>query len=343
MMRQVAAKGLVIAFVIMIGMCGSVTQSFGLTLPEGLVVLDKFKSGLGVPIGKIQRVKGETVIIHVESDQEGYRAGAGLFLYRGDTIITLEKSKIRFKLNDGSVLSLASETRLKLNKSVYDKKKKSRSSFLNMTFGKARFLVVKLLNFKRSEFKVKTPTAVCGVRGSDFVIEATAEVTRTTAFEGTELEIISLVDPDAEPTVLKDFETSKVYLGEYPTDPVRLPDDEIEQMKEVFISVSPEAGKSEGTDDEGEGDSQEEGSETDADDASAVVDEVPVLVSDDDIGELPDTMEMMEVEETSSIVENIEREGVDMDKEGSSLVQSEIVEQVKGDFTEIPDFPQMPE
>ncbi|MBW1891166.1 MAG: FecR domain-containing protein, partial [Deltaproteobacteria bacterium] len=59
-------------------------------------------------------------------------------------------------MNDGSILSLASRTKLELNKSVYDQKKKSRSSFLNMVLGKARFLVVKLLKFKRTEFKVKT-------------------------------------------------------------------------------------------------------------------------------------------------------------------------------------------
>jgi len=37
-----------------------------------------------------------------------------------------------------------------------------------MVIGKARFLVTKLSNFNSSEFKVKTNTAVAGVRGSDY-------------------------------------------------------------------------------------------------------------------------------------------------------------------------------
>ncbi|MBW1751951.1 MAG: FecR domain-containing protein [Deltaproteobacteria bacterium] len=41
------------------------------------------------------------------------------------------------------------------------------------------------MHFKRSKLKVKTSSAVCGVRGSDFVVRATHKVTEVTTFEDT--------------------------------------------------------------------------------------------------------------------------------------------------------------
>jgi hypothetical protein len=208
-------------------------------LPEGLVMEETYRPGRGRSVGRIQRVQGEAVIIHA-GILVGYRANRGMRLYKGDTIITLENSKVRFRLRDRSILSLSSETKLTLNKSVYDKKKKQRSSFLGMAFGKARFLVVKLLDYKRSEFKVKTPTAVCGVRGSDFILETTEEETTATALEDTVLELRSLAYLDEDPVILKDGESSKVKKGQRPTPPVKLPAGEIARKKQLFIDVEPE-------------------------------------------------------------------------------------------------------
>ena len=207
-------------------------------LPEGLVMEETYQPGRGRSVGRIQRVQGDAVIIHADI-LKGYKADRGMRLYKGDTIITLENSKIRFRLNDRSILSLSSETKLTLNKSVYDKQKKQRSSFLGMAFGKARFLVVKLLDYKRSEFKVKTPTAVCGVRGSDFILEATLDETVATALEDTELELWSLAFLDLEPVILKDGESSTVRRGQKPTPPVKLPADEIARKKQYFMDVDP--------------------------------------------------------------------------------------------------------
>jgi len=210
-------------------------------LPQGLVMEDTYSPGRGRPVGIVQQVIGDAVIMH-DRVLKGYRAKRGIRLYKGDTVMTLETGRIRFKLNDGSILSLASETKMKLTKSVYDKKKKRRSSFFSMALGKARLLVVKVLDFKRSEFKVKTPTAVCGVRGSDFILEATETETIATALVDTELEFQSLAFLEEPPVILMDFESSTARKGERPSTPMKLPQDRIEDKKGLFISVSPESG-----------------------------------------------------------------------------------------------------
>ena len=222
---------------------GIVPAPAATVLPQGLVMEETYSPGRGRPVGVVQQVLGDVVIMHGDV-LKGYRAERGIHLYKGDTVMTLVYGKVRFKLNDGSILSLASETKLKLTQSVYEKKKKRRSSFFQMALGKARFVVVKLLDFKRSEFKVKTPTAVCGVRGSDFILEATDSETIATALVDTELEFQGLAYLEEPPIILIDNQTSRVGKDERPSTPMKLSQDKIEEKKSLFIGVAPETGAS---------------------------------------------------------------------------------------------------
>ena len=218
--------------------------SSGSLLPDGLIIEDIYKPGIGSPVGEVRLVQGKVVIIHKDIFR-GYRAKKDLPLYKGDTIVTREKGHISFKLNDGSTLTMASRTELVINRSVYDPTRKSRSSFLGMTLGKARFWVTKLMGFKRSEFKVKTETAVMGVRGSDFVIRASPKLTEVTALGDTRLELVSLAAPGAKPTLLADFERAVVEEGALPSEVGKISPEEIEQIKKEF-KVPPEGTGPEG-------------------------------------------------------------------------------------------------
>ena len=234
-------------------------------LPEGLIIEDIFKPGHGSPVGTVLLAQGKVVIMHKDMVR-GYWAKKDLPLFKGDTIITQEKGRIRFELIDGSVMTLSSRTNLVINRSVYDRVKKSRFSFLKMTLGKARFWTKKLLDLKHSEFKVKTHTLVVGVRGSDFIIRATPKLTEVTALEKTELEVVSLAFPEAKPMVVTDFGRTIVEEGALPTEVEMVAPEEIEQMKEE-LTVTPEraepegkvevgqekAEKKEGEEDEGQG------------------------------------------------------------------------------------------
>ncbi len=203
----------------------------GVLIPENLEIQKDFQPGIGAPVGKIQLIQGETVIIHAEDLLRGYMAQQGHPLFKGDIIITKEKGRIRLELNDGSEMTMASETRLEINQSIYDPEKETRSSFLSMSIGKARFLIKKLADFKRSDVKVKTNTAIVGVRGSDFIIVATDTSTEVTALEKTDLEVVSLVSPETAPVMLKDFERTEIEADKLPSEPVDIPVEDIEIMK----------------------------------------------------------------------------------------------------------------
>jgi hypothetical protein len=202
-------------------------------VPEGLIIEDVFKPGFGPPVGKVQLVQGDVLIIHTDL-ASGYRAQKDLPLFGGDTIVTLETGRIRFELNDGSTLTLIPETKLTISRSVYDPAKKSRASYVDMSVGKVRSVVTKLTGFKRSVFKVKTPTAVCGVRGSDFITFATINRSEITALEKTALDVLSSAFLEEIPLLITDFERAIVEKGKRPVKE-KVSVEAAEQMKKQFL------------------------------------------------------------------------------------------------------------
>ncbi len=204
----------------------------GALMPKGLVIKDKFLHGKGLPIGKVYSVQADVIIIH--SDKKyGYRAKKNLPLFIGDTIITRDKGRIEAVLNDGSTIILVPDTGIELSESMYDKKKGIRSSLVNMTLGKARFLVTKLVDFKRSDFKVKTETAIAGVRGSDFIIKTSPGFTEIAALAKTSLEVASTLSPE-KLTILSAYEKIFVEKGSLPSTVVKISADEINRIQDEF-------------------------------------------------------------------------------------------------------------
>lgn len=202
-------------------------------LPEGLEIVDGFKSGPGPAVGKITQAAGTVILIHKDG-QTGYRATEGVNLFEDDAIVTLADSHAALKMADGSFITLSPETKLILAKSVYAPEKNIRSTFVEMILGKTRFVVQSLVKSRRSEFKVKTMTSVAGVRGSDFIIYATESATEITALVDTEIEVLSLAALDAAPLVLTDFQQTRVLKGMPPGEARRLEMDEIDRLMREF-------------------------------------------------------------------------------------------------------------
>lgn len=198
-------------------------------LPPDLSISDTFKPGYGKPIGKVQDARGLVVILHKGAEQ-GYKAFRNTPLYENDTIVTSPDGRTILQFNDQSILSLTSDTKLAINRSIYDPEKKERSSFMGLLAGKTRFLVAKLKGFRRTEYRVKTRTLVAGVRGSDFVIIATEKTTEVAALDDTEIEVFSLASPE-KVLVLRAFEKVTVEEGKEPSDITRVTPEEGDQLR----------------------------------------------------------------------------------------------------------------
>jgi hypothetical protein len=147
-------------------------------LPPGVEVRPGFEPGKGAAIGKAQMVQGEALVVH-KGESVAYNLKQDIPLFTGDMLVTMEKARVSVILNDQSVFALAPVSKLVLDKSIYDPEKKMRASRLSLWFGRARFMVAKIAG--KSEYKVRTPTAVCGVRGSDFAIAVTPGTVKTSS------------------------------------------------------------------------------------------------------------------------------------------------------------------
>jgi hypothetical protein len=338
-------------------------------LPEGLVIKDLYEPGIGSPVGKTQKVQGEVVIVHKDL-LIGYRAEKDLDLFKGDAIVTLADGRIWFQLNDGSVLTLAPDAKLVISRSIYDPKKKSRMSFLNVTLGKVRFLVKKLVDFKRSDVRVKTKTAVAGVRGSDFVTDARKTLTEFTTFEDTKLEVAGLAAPE-ELVLLTDFERTRVAEDAAPTPPEEVPVQEAEQMKQELPITAAVIEQEEGQEqrdrkaqkvEEAEEETEEKAEEDDSGEQGAeggqtgggrlaretptveVPKEPEILVSDDELVQ-PGELIGVELADELQIEEVIEQETMTREMESAVEEQEEAAEeQLEEEVKEpLPSFPGTPQ
>lgn len=211
----------------------TISSIFAQTLAKGLTIKNEYVAGVGLSVGKIILVQGEAFIVHHNS-KIGYIVKKGLFLFQKDKIITQDNGRLSFKLNDGSQMSMASNATMTINKSVFDPITHDRSVFINMPKGKSRFTVKKIRDYRRSAVKIKTMTAIIGVRGSDFIVIASEQATKIVTLDETVLEVNSIFDPTAQAVLLQAFEKSSVDEYALPSVPEKVRPEEIESLMDDF-------------------------------------------------------------------------------------------------------------
>jgi len=178
------------------------------SLPADTVIKDSFLSGTGLPVGKIQFVRGETVIFH-RDPAVGYRAKTGLPLYQGDILQTRKNSWILCRLVGGSRLAMAPGTMLTLLQSNSNSARKSSLSFLSLKQGGVRFYVGGTPESSAFEFKVQTETAFILAKQADFIVKAYPGQTEIIAFEKSRLEVANLAEPE-EVHLITDYQRAVV-------------------------------------------------------------------------------------------------------------------------------------
>ncbi len=147
-------------------------------LPPDVKVKPGFEPGEGPVVGDVQMIQGEAFVFH-KGQKDAYRLEKDKPLFNGDTLVTSEKSRLNARMLDKSVFSIAPYTKLVVDKSLYASDKDERSTSLSLLFGRARFIAAKIKG--SPNYDVKTPTATCGVRGSDFALAVVPGEEKTTS------------------------------------------------------------------------------------------------------------------------------------------------------------------
>jgi len=92
----------------------------------------------------------------------------GQIVLRNDAIVTGSRGRVKIVMGDGSKVYIGAKSRVSLRKYSL-RGTKLLNANIHMLWGKARFFVNKLKT-RSSSFRVRTPTAVLGVRGTEFIV-----------------------------------------------------------------------------------------------------------------------------------------------------------------------------
>ena len=170
------------------------------------------------PVGKILELSGD---IDITSMKTGKRIipEEGTVIDGNDKIRTGRKSFVSIVLNDGSKLFIREISVLY----VQDIKLKltDQPTRIQIITGKLRVIAAKTM--KGNSLVVYTPTAIAGVRGTDFGIIATQLETRVVIFQGN-VEVANKDKNILKSYILKDREETKVTYQQPPEAPVVVPD-----------------------------------------------------------------------------------------------------------------------
>ncbi|MFA5858271.1 MAG: FecR family protein [Elusimicrobiota bacterium] len=143
----------------------------------------------------------------------------------GDTIVTTPESEVEIIMDDGTVLRLEQRTAIVIEESSINKTTGKKSVDINLKSGKLLNNIEKLIK-RESKYRVKTPTAVIGVRGTEFATEVSTSNKTTVAVYGGTVAVKASEsedeDDDAEIAVGTEQETSIEAGQKKPAEPTGL-------------------------------------------------------------------------------------------------------------------------
>jgi hypothetical protein len=138
-------------------------------LPVYVKITGGFEPGIGISVGAVREIHGTVLVFH-KGGGNAYRLKKKLPIFRGDTLITEAGGRVTLLMEDKSALTLTSRSKLLIDKSFghFDTKTNIRDTKLQLLFGRMRVIVSKIIG--KSDYAITTPTAVAGVRGTDFAL-----------------------------------------------------------------------------------------------------------------------------------------------------------------------------
>ena len=130
-----------------------------------------------VPAG--DQPAGEVKALIPDASRNAHPLAVKDTLQWNDLLKTDAKGRLRVGLTDGSILSLGSNSELK----VVQHDASAQQTVIEMNYGKLRNQVVKITS-PGGKYEVKTPNAVVGVIGTDFYVAYDNNQTTVICYEG---------------------------------------------------------------------------------------------------------------------------------------------------------------
>ena len=149
-------------------------------------------------------------------------------IYEKDIIHTMKNSGVQILFNDESIINIGENSKMEITKHIYNPKEGKRVSVFNLFIGRARALIGKKFNPKKSSFKLKTPTAVIGIRGTHFIVHVVnEELTLVITVDG-EVEVRNILETLICKIALKGGFGTEVRAGICPSSPMAVEEHELQ-------------------------------------------------------------------------------------------------------------------
>jgi hypothetical protein len=182
--------------------------------------------------GTFMVVKGDVQVTSKAGTTQ--KAKIGMKVQESDIIASGADSRAKIVMSDKNVINISPDTKLELEKYVYDPNSDNKQVSLNVLQGKVRATVEQKYDGEKNKFHVKTPSAVAGVRGTDFLtsFSASNRETKIVTFEGKVA--VGLPGPNgsiANPVFVNPGQTTTAQGGSPPNKPQPVPANELNNMK----------------------------------------------------------------------------------------------------------------
>ncbi len=118
--------------------------------------------------GTLRVVKGDVQVLSHKT-KEKTRARIGGKVFPMDRIMTGKDARAKIVMIDKNEINISPESEVILQKYEYQPEQGKKDVLLNVIYGKVRSKVEQKYDGKTSKFQVRTPGAVAGVRGTDFL------------------------------------------------------------------------------------------------------------------------------------------------------------------------------
>ncbi|MDH4226672.1 MAG: FecR family protein [Deltaproteobacteria bacterium] len=185
------------------------------------------------PAGHVAALKGKVTIKRGKVVREAALNDA---VYVNDKIETFGTSRVKLLMKDDSVLTLQPDSTMVINEFSMRKDRKRGRSMVSLFEGRLRSLVSKS---QAGSFRVNTPTAVVGVKGTYFSVWVGTDAGRLFTGVGLHEGAVTVENIDRKvkgEVSLKQNQMTLVYEKEPPRKPTTIP----EERKDELLSCQPE-------------------------------------------------------------------------------------------------------
>ncbi len=172
--------------------------------------------------------------------EDARRASLGTRLFAGDVLLTKKKSVCVLQIGDRSIVSIRPKTRLKIDVLQKNTLKKPEQSRLQVVFGTVLVKIRKVMKDDQRHMKMEiyTPTAVAGVRGTEFLIKVKGQKTDKIAVRSGKVRVRRRV------SVIDSAETGKLFSSEVKSAVIeKIREEEVELSAEQEVTFDHQEAK----------------------------------------------------------------------------------------------------